>query len=147
MTTFKRHNIESAPEARLLEKSQKRFRNDSRSTWCFGWRSRDTWSYQTLHQSFVDLFRWRRINRCLANHQRWTWVSLIVYLHIQQLQEWWRWIHRMNGMPTDKLQVLREMTLKIVRNRGHVEQRFDTFYCRIRRKTSLEIILGLSQKY
>ena len=52
------------------------------------------------------------------------------------------------AMPTEKLQVLHEMTLKIVRNRGHVTQEdLDTFYASgYGERQVLEIILGVSQK-
>ena len=52
------------------------------------------------------------------------------------------------AMPTEKLQVLHDFTLKIVRNRGHVTQEdLNTFYAAgYEERQVLEIILGLSQK-
>ena len=52
------------------------------------------------------------------------------------------------AMPTERLQVLHELTLSIVRNRGHVsEQELEAFYAAgYTKRQVLEIILGLSQK-
>lgn len=51
-------------------------------------------------------------------------------------------------LPTEKLQILHEFTLKIVRNRGHVSQEdLDTFYAAgYEERQVLDIILGMSQK-
>jgi alkylhydroperoxidase family enzyme len=51
-------------------------------------------------------------------------------------------------MPTEKLQILHDFTLKIVRNRGHITQEdLYTFYkADYSEKQVLEVILGLSQK-
>ena len=51
-------------------------------------------------------------------------------------------------MPNEKLQVLHDFTLKVVRNRGHVTQEdLNTFYeAGYGEQQVLEVILGLSQK-
>ena len=51
-------------------------------------------------------------------------------------------------MPNEKLQVLHEFTLKIIRNRGHVTQEdLNTFYASgYGERQVLEVILGVSQK-
>jgi alkylhydroperoxidase family enzyme len=51
-------------------------------------------------------------------------------------------------MPTEKLQVLHNMTLSLVRNRGNVNQEeLDTFYgAGYNQRNLFDIILGLSQK-
>ena len=52
------------------------------------------------------------------------------------------------AMPTEKLQVLHETTLSIVRNRGNIsEEELNRFYAvGYGERQVLEIILGLSQK-
>jgi alkylhydroperoxidase family enzyme len=57
-------------------------------------------------------------------------------------------LRNQEAMPTAKLQALLDMTLVIVKNRGHVtEQELSNFYAAgYQEQQVLEIILGLSQK-
>ncbi len=112
-------------------------------------------AYQTLHKLFTEssfnkeelTVVWQTINvehechYCVPAH---TGIANMMKVD-SSLSEALR-----NGtaMPTEKLQALHNMTLKIVRNRGQVSQEdLNTFYAvGYEEKQILEIILGLAQK-
>jgi alkylhydroperoxidase family enzyme len=157
MTTLKVHNIESAPEASktLLEKSQKDFGMIPGLHGVLAGAPGILEAYQTLHQLFVDssfdeeelTVVWQTINvehechYCIPAH---TAIAGMMKVDSSLSDA----LRNRTAMPTEKLQVLHEMTLKIVRNRGHVEQEdLDTFFAAgYGERQVLEIILGVSQK-
>jgi alkylhydroperoxidase family enzyme len=157
MTNLKVHNIESAPEASktLLEKSQKDFGMIPGLHGVLAGAPGILEAYQTLHQLFVDssfdeeelTVVWQTINvehechYCVPAH---TAIAGMMKVDSSLSDA----LRNRTAMPTDKLQVLHEMTLKIVRNRGHVEQKdLDTFFAAgYGERQVLEIILGVSQK-
>jgi alkylhydroperoxidase family enzyme len=157
MTTLKVHNIESAPEASktLLEKSQKDFGMIPGLHGVLAGAPGILEAYQSLHQLFVDssfdeeelTVVWQTINvehechYCIPAH---TAIAGMMKVDSSLSDA----LRNRTAMPTEKLQVLHEMTLKIVRNRGHVEQEdLDTFFAAgYGERQVLEIILGVSQK-
>jgi alkylhydroperoxidase family enzyme len=157
MTNLKVHNIESAPEASkaLLEKSQKDFGMIPGLHGVLAGAPGILEAYQTLHQLFVDssfdeeelTVVWQTINvehechYCVPAH---TAIAGMMKVDSSLSDA----LRNRTAMPTEKLQVLHEMTLKIVRNRGHVEQKdLDTFFAAgYGERQVLEIILGVSQK-
>jgi alkylhydroperoxidase family enzyme len=157
MTNLKVHNIESAPEESkiLLEKSQKDFGMIPGLHGVLAGAPGILEAYQSLHQLFVDssfdeeelTVVWQTINvehechYCVPAH---TAIAGMMKVDSSLSDA----LRNRTAMPTVKLQVLHEMTLKIVRNRGHVEQEdLDTFFAAgYGERQVLEIILGVSQK-
>jgi alkylhydroperoxidase family enzyme len=157
MTTLKIHNSESAPEASkpLLENSQKAYGMIPGLHGVLAGSPDILKAYQTLHELFVNTsfneeeltVVWQTINvehechYCVPAH---TGIAAMMKVDNKITEA----LRNRIAMPTDKLQVLHEMTLKIVRNRGHVTQEdLDTFYAGgYTERQVLEIILGLSQK-
>lgn len=157
MTTLKLHNIESAPEESkpFLQKSVKAFGMIPGLHGVLASAPGILEAYQTLHQLFVDssfnneelTVVWQTINvehechYCIPAH---TGIAHMMKVD-QALSEALR--NRTN-MPTEKLQVLHETTLSIVRNRGNISKdELNRFYAvGYGERQILEIILGLSQK-
>jgi alkylhydroperoxidase family enzyme len=157
MTYLKVHDIDSAPEASkiLLEKSQKDFGMIPGLHGVLAGAPGLLEAYQTLHQLFTDssfdkeelTVVWQTINvehechYCVPAH---TGIAAMMKVDPSLSDA----LRNREAMPTEKLQVLHEMTLKIVRNRGHVTQEdLDTFYASgYGERQVLEIILGVSQK-
>jgi alkylhydroperoxidase family enzyme len=157
MTTLKIHNAESAPEASkpLLESSQKAYGMIPGLHGVLAGSPDILKAYQTLHELFVNTsfneeeltVVWQTINvehechYCIPAH---TGIAAMMKVDDKITEA----LRNRTTMPTNKLQVLHEMTLKIVRNRGHVTQEdLDTFYAEgYTERQVLEIILGLSQK-
>jgi alkylhydroperoxidase family enzyme len=157
MTYLKVHDIDSAPEAskKLLEKSQKDFGMIPGLHGVLAGAPGLLEAYQTLHQLFTDssfdkeelTVVWQTINvehechYCVPAH---TGIAAMMKVDPSLSDA----LRNREAMPTEKLQVLHEMTLKIVRNRGHVTQEdLDIFYAAgYGERQVLEIILGVSQK-
>ena len=157
MTTLKIHNIESAPEGSktLLEQSLKSNGMIPGLHGVLAGAPSMLEAYQTLHKLFTQssfnkeelTVVWQTINvehechYCVPAH---TGIANMMKVD-SSLSEALR-----NGtaLPTEKLQALHDMTLKIVRNRGHVSQEdLNTFYAvGYGEQQILEIILGLAQK-
>lgn len=157
MTELKIHNIETAPEASkpLLEKSQKQFGMIPGLHGVLAAAPELLEAYQTLHKLFTQssfneeelTVVWQTINvehechYCVPAH---TGIANMMKVDSAITEA----LRNRTAMPTEKLQVLHEFTLKIVRNRGNVTQDdLDTFYAAgYEERQVLEIILGLSQK-
>ncbi|WP_338378667.1 carboxymuconolactone decarboxylase family protein [uncultured Flavobacterium sp.] len=157
MTTLKVHNIETAPEESkgLLEQSLKQNGMIPGLHGVLAGSPNILEAYQNLHRLFLassfdkdeKTVVWQTINvehechYCVPAH---TAIANMMKVDAS-LSEALR-----NGtqMPTEKLQVLHDFTLKIVRNRGQVTaDDLNTFYeAGYGERQVLEIILGLSQK-
>lgn len=157
MTTLKVHNIETAPEDSkgLLANSQKAFGMIPGLHGVLAGAPAILEAYQTLHQLFVDssfnneelTVVWQTINvehachYCVPAH---TGIAKMMKVD-DTITEALR-----NETPLDssKLEALRNTTLAIVRNRGHISQEdLNVFYAvGYEERQLLEIILGLSQK-
>lgn len=112
-------------------------------------------AYQTLHQLFVNssfnneelTVVWQTINiehechYCVPAH---TGIAHMMQVDPAITEA----LRNSTTMPTEKLQVLHETTLSIVRNRGYIsEEEVQAFYAAgYEQRQLLEIILGLSQK-
>jgi len=157
MTTLKIHTIESAPQASkpFLEESLKSNGMIPGLHGVLAGAPGLLEAYQTLHRLFTEssfnndelTVVWQTINvehechYCVPAH---TAIANMMKVD-PQLSEALR-----NGtaMTTSKLQALHDFTLKIVRNRGQVNQAdLEQFYAAgYEDRQVLEIILGLSQK-
>lgn len=157
MTTLKIHNIETAPEASktLLEQSLK---SNGMIPGLHGVLAESPElfeAYQTLHKLFTQTsfnkeeltVVWQTINvenechYCVPAH---TGIANMMQVDSSISEA----LRNKTAMPNEKLQVLHDFTLKVVRNRGHVTQEdLSTFYeAGYGERQVLEIILGLSQK-
>ncbi len=157
MTTLKIHNIETAPEASkaLLEQSLKSNGMIPGLHGVLAGAPGLLEAYQTLHKLFTQstfneeelTVVWQTINvehechYCVPAH---TAIANMMKVDTSLSEA----LRNRTEMPTEKLQVLHDFTLKIVRNRGHVSQEdLNTFYeAGYTERQVLEIILGLSQK-
>ena len=157
MTTLKVHNIETAPEESkpLLEKSVKAFGMIPGLHGVLASSPGVLEAYQTLHQLFVDssfnneelTVVWQTINvehechYCVPAH---TGIAHMMKVDPAISEA----LRNRTTMPSEKLQVLHETTLSIVRNRGNIsEEELNRFYAAgYGERQVLEIILGLSQK-
>jgi len=157
MTTLTIHTIESAPTASkpALEKSLKTNGMLPNLHGVLGSSPQLLEAYQTLHQLFMNTsfdadeltVVWQGINvehgcnYCVPAHTGIAHAMKVDAKLIQALRD-------QEPMPTDKLQALFDLTLSLVRNRGHVTQeQLDQFYAAgYGEQQVLEIILGLSQK-
>jgi alkylhydroperoxidase family enzyme len=157
MTTLTRQTIESAPaESKpALEKSLKTNGMLPNLHGVLASSPQLLDAYQTLHQLFMKTsfdaqeltVVWQGINvehgcnYCVPAH---TGIAHSMKVHPALTQA----LRDQKPMPTAKLQALLDMTLAIVRNRGHVSQNeLDHFYSvGYGQQQVLEIILGLSQK-
>ncbi|MBF8149409.1 carboxymuconolactone decarboxylase family protein [Winogradskyella sp. F6397] len=157
MTTLKIHNIETAPEGSkaLLEQSLKQNGMIPGLHGVLAGAPGILEAYQTLHKLFTQssfnneelTVVWQTINvehechYCVPAH---TGIAHMMKVDSSLSDA----LRNKTAMPTEKLQVLHDFTLKIARNRGHVTQDdLDTFYkAGYEERQVLEIILGLSQK-
>lgn len=157
MTTLKIHNIETAPEGSkvLLEQSLKAFGLLPNLHGVLAESPQILEAYKMLHELFASssfnaeelTVIWQTINvehechYCVPAH---TGIANMMKVDSSLSEA----LRNRTAMPTKKLQVLHNFTLKIVRNRGHVTQDdLNTFYeAGYKERQVLEIILGLSQK-
>lgn len=157
MTSLKIHNIESAPQESkvLLEQSIKAYGMIPGLHGVLAGAPNILEAYQTLHKLFTEssfneeelTVVWQTINvehechYCVPAH---TGIAQMMNVD-DSLSEALR---NREAMPTEKLQMLHEFTLKLVRNRGQVSQEdLNKFYgVGYEERQVLEIILGLSQK-
>lgn len=157
MTTLKVHNIESAPEKSkaLLEDSVKAFGMLPGLHGVLASSPEILEAYKTLHDLFQNssfnaeelTVVWQTINvehechYCVPAH---TGIAHMMKVNPELTEA----LRNTTAMPTEKLQVLHDFTLKIVRNRGNVSQEdLNTFYeAGYSERQVLDIILGLSQK-
>lgn len=157
MTTLKIHNIETAPEEskKILEETKKAYGYIPNLTATLAESPNLLKAYGTLHELFVNssfnkeelTVVWQTINvehecyYCVPAH---TAIAGMMKVDSSLSEA----LRNRTAMPTEKLQVLHDFTLKIVRNRGHVTQDdLDTFYeAGYGERQVLEVILGLSQK-
>ncbi|MCK0157746.1 carboxymuconolactone decarboxylase family protein [Cellulophaga sp. F20128] len=157
MTKLKIHNIETAPEGSktLLEQSLKSNGMIPGLHGVLAGAPGLLEAYQTIHKLFTEssfskeelTVVWQTINvehechYCVPAH---TAIAHMMKVEASLTEA----LRNKTAMPTEKLQVLHDFTLKIVRNRGHVSQEdLNTFYgAGYEERQVLEIILGLSQK-
>ena len=157
MTNLKVHNIESAPESSkpLLEKSQKAYGMIPGLHGVLAGAPKVLEAYQTLHELFVNssfnneelTVVWQTINvehschYCVPAH---TGIAKMMKVDDAITEA----LRNETPLENSKLEALRNMTLTIVRNRGHVTQEdLNAFYAAgYEERQVLEIILGLSQK-
>lgn len=157
MTTLKVHNIETAPEGSKsqLEESVKSFGMLPGLHGVLAGSPELLKAYKTIHELFTQTsfnkeeltVVWQTINvehachYCVPAH---TGIANMMSVD-ESLSEALR---NRTAMPTKKLQILHDFTLKVVRNRGHVTQKdLNTFYeAGYGERQVLEVILGLSQK-
>lgn len=157
MTTLKIHNIETAPEGskELVEQS---FKTNGMIPGLHGVLAGSPElfeAYQTLHKLFTQTtfntdeltVVWQTINvehechYCVPAH---TAIAGMMKVDVSISDA----LRNKTTLPNEKLQVLHDFTLKIVRNRGQVSQEdLNAFYAAgYEERQVLEIILGLSQK-
>jgi len=157
MTTLKINNIETAPEGSktLLEQSLKSNGMIPGLHGVLAGSPELLEAYQTLHKLFTQssfnkeelTVVWQTINvehechYCVPAH---TGIANMMKVDSSLSDA----LRNRTAMPTEKLQVLHDFTLKVVRNRGHVIQEdLNTFYeAGYEERQVLEVILGLSQK-
>ncbi|QCX38393.1 carboxymuconolactone decarboxylase family protein [Aureibaculum algae] len=157
MTTLKIHDIESAPEGSktLLEQSLKSNGMIPGLHGVLAGAPGILEAYQTIHKLFVDssfnndelTVVWQTINvehachYCVPAHTAIANMMKVDDAISTALRD-------ETPLENPKLEALRNMTLSIVRNRGHVNQEeLATFYAAgYGEQQVLEIILGLSQK-
>ncbi|MFV9550487.1 carboxymuconolactone decarboxylase family protein [Algibacter sp. PT7-4] len=157
MTTLKVHNNETAPEGskHLLEKSQKAYGMIPGLHGVLASSPQILEAYQTLHELFTQsafneeelTVVWQTINvehachYCVPAH---TGIAKMMKVNDNITNA----LRNETPLENKKLEALRNMTLTIVKNRGHVSQNdLDAFYAvGYQEKHVLDIILGLSQK-
>ncbi len=157
MTTLTIHTIESAPEGSkpLLEGSVKAFGMLPNLHGVLASSPQILEAYQVLHKLFTEssfdaeelTVVWQAINvehgcnYCVPAH---TGIAHSMKVDPALTEA----LRNQEAMPTAKLQALLDMTLIIVRNRGHVsEDELAAFYAAgYGEQQVLEIILALSQK-
>ena len=157
MTTLKIHDIESAPEGSkpFLEQSLKSNGMIPGLHGVLAGAPGILEAYQTIHKLFVDssfnndelTVVWQTINvehachYCVPAH-----TAIANMMKVDEAIS--TALRDETPLENSKLEALRNMTLSIVRNRGHVNQEeLATFYAAgYGEQQVLEIILGLSQK-
>jgi len=157
MTTLKVNTIESAPEESKasLEQSVKAFGMLPGLHGVLASSPQILEAYKTLHSLFSDssfndeelTIVWQTINvehechYCVPAH---TGIANMMKVNPELSEA----LRNRNPMPSEKLQVLHDFTLKLVRNRGNVtEEDLNAFYkAGYEERQVLEIILGISQK-
>ncbi len=157
MTNLKVHNIESAPEDGkvLLQYSQKTYGMIPGLHGVLAESPQLLEAYQTLHELFSNssfnneelTVVWQTINvehrchYCVPAHTGIAKMMKVDDAIINSLRD-------ETPLENTKLEALRTLTLRIVRNRGNVNQaELDAFYATgYGEKQVLEIILGVSQK-
>ena len=157
MTTLKIYNIENSPEEskELLEKSLKDFGMIPGLHAVLAGSPGLFKAYKTIHELFVNssfnrdelTVVWQTINvehacqYCVPAH---TAIAKMMKVNDTITDA----LRNETPLENEKLEVLRAMTLTIVRNRGHVTpENLNTFYSAgYKERQVLDIILGLSQK-
>ena len=157
MSNFPIHTIESAPEASkpLLEKSLKEYGMIPGLHGALAEAPGLLKAYQMLHELFTEssfdkdelTVVWQTINvehnchYCVPAH---TGIAHMMKVDPAITEA----LRNRTALPTEKLQVLHDTTLSMVRNRGQVSpQELEAFYAAgFTKRQVLEIILGLSQK-
>ena len=157
MTALTIHSIKSAPEDSkpLLEGSLKAFGMLPNLHGVLASSPQTLVAYQQLHELFTKTsfnaeeltVVWQGINvehacsYCVPAH---TGIAHSMQVDADLTEA----LRNQEAMPTPKLQALLDMTLTIVRNRGHIsEESLADFYAAgYGEQQVLEIILGLSQK-
>jgi alkylhydroperoxidase family enzyme len=157
MSTFMIHDLDSAPENSkpLLENSLKGFGMIPNLHGVMAEAPTVLEAYQMLHQLFQDssfnkdelTVVWQTINvehechYCVPAHSA---VAHMMKVNPALTEA----LRNTEAMPTEKLQVLHDVTLSMVRNRGHLsEDEIAAFYAvGFGQQQLLEIVLGLSQK-
>ncbi|WP_010135472.1 carboxymuconolactone decarboxylase family protein [Ochrovirga pacifica] len=157
MTTLKVHDLDSAPEASkpLIEKSQKAYGMIPGLHGVLAGAPSILDGYQKLHELFTKTsfnedeltVVWQTINvehachYCVPAH---TGIAKSMNVDDDIIEA----LRNETPLADEKLEALRTLTLKIVRNRGHVsQQELEAFYAvGYGEQQVLEIILGLSQK-
>jgi alkylhydroperoxidase family enzyme len=157
MSNFKIHTIESAPEASkpLLEASVKAFGMLPNLHGVLASAPGVLDAYQKLHELFTNTsfnaeeltVVWQTINvehechYCVPAH---TGIAHSMKVDSALTEA----LRNGEAMPTEKLQVLQDFTLSMVRDRGNVsEQQTQAFFAAgYGQEQVLEVILGLSQK-
>lgn len=157
MTTLKIHNIESAPKGSksFLEESLKSNGMIPGLHGVLAAAPGILEGYQTLHKLFTEssfnneelTVVWQTINvehecqYCVPAH---TGIANMMKVDPSLSEA----LRNRTAMPNEKLQILHDFTLKIVRNRGHItKDDLSAFYeVGYGERQVLEIILGLSQK-
>lgn len=157
MTTLKIQTMESAPEASkpLLEQSIKANGMIPNLHGVLAGSPGLFETYQTIHKLFSSssfnkeevTVVWQTINvehechYCVPAH---TAIANMMKVDSEITEA----LRNGTALPNEKLQVLHEFTLKVVRNRGHVSQEdLEIFYAAgYEERQVLDVILGLSQK-
>ncbi|WP_178991046.1 carboxymuconolactone decarboxylase family protein [Winogradskyella schleiferi] len=157
MTTLKVNTIESAPEESKasLKQSVKAFGMLPGLHGVLASSPQILEAYKTLHSLFSDssfndeelTVVWQTINvehechYCVPAH---TGIANMMKVNPELSEA----LRNRNPMPSEKLQVLHDFTLKLVRNRGNVtEEDLNAFYkAGYEERQVLEVILGISQK-
>lgn len=157
MRTFTIHDLDSAPEGSkpLLENSLKSFGMIPNLHGVMAEAPSVLEAYQRLHQLFQDssfnkdelTVVWQTINvehechYCVPAHSAVAHMMKVDATLTEALRN-------RAAMPTEKLQVLHDTTLAMVRNRGHLsENEITAFYAAgYEQQQLLEIVLGLAQK-
>jgi alkylhydroperoxidase family enzyme len=157
MTSLTIHTIDSAPDKSkpILEKSVKTNGMLPNLHGVLASAPGILEGYQKLHELFINTsfdseeltVVWQTINvehgcsYCVPAH---TAIAHSMKVDGELIEA----LRNQTAMPTDKLQALQDMTLSIVRNRGHVtDEELESFYAAgYGEQQVLEIILGLSQK-
>lgn len=157
MTSLKIHNLQTAPEEskKHLEQSQKANGMIPGLHGVLAGAPGILEAYQTLHKLFTEssfnneelTVVWQSINvehachYCVPAH---TGIAKMMKVDDSISEA----LRTETPLKNEKLEALRNMTISIVRNRGHVSQEdLDAFYAAgYGERQVLEIILGLSQK-
>lgn len=155
--TLKIHNIDSAPEKSkaLLEKSKRAYGYIPNLHGVLAEAPGLLEAYQTIHELFANssfnkdelTVVWQTINvehechYCVPAH-----TAIAKAMNVDDTIT--EALRNKTAMPSEKLQVLHETTLALVRNRGYITQEeIAVFYAAgYNQRHLLEIILGLSQK-
>ncbi|MFT7371348.1 MAG: alkylhydroperoxidase family enzyme [Oleiphilaceae bacterium] len=157
MSTLTIYDLDSAPEAskKLLEGSQKAYGMIPNLHGVLAGAPGLLDAYQTLHELFVNssfnteelTVVWQTINvehechYCVPAH---TGIANMMKVDSALTDA----LRNQTAMPTEKLQVLHNTTLSMVRNRGRLpDDEINAFYAAgYEERQLLEIVLGLSQK-
>lgn len=157
MKKIKIHSIDTAPEASkpILEASVKSFGMLPGLHGALAESPKALEAYKTLHQLFSEssfnaeelTVVWQTINvehechYCVPAH---TGIAHMMKVDPALTEA----LRNQQPMTTDKLQVLHDTTLEIVRNRGHLSNtQTETFYnAGYSNQQLIEIVLGLAQK-
>ena len=157
MTMLKINTIESAPEESKasLEQSVKAFGMLPNLHGVLASSPQTLKAYKTLHGLFSNssfneeelTVVWQTINvenechYCIPAH---TGIANMMKVNPELTEA----LRNRTPMLSEKLQVLHDFTLKVVRNRGHVTKKdLNTFYeAGYKERQVLEVILGVSQK-